>query len=150
MNSKLFLIIVTMTLQINAFAQISNKIEKEVSKQTISMLELCKQFHQNPELSFQEFETSKRMAAELRKAGFEVTENFGGNNVVGIFKNGEGPSLMLRTDMDALPVEEETGFEFASTKKVKNRMGMRLQLCMPVATTFICRFGLGQSEHWLN
>jgi len=104
-------------------AQISDKIEKEIKKQTASMTELCKMLHQNPELSMQEFETSKRMADELRKAGFEVTENFGGNNVVGIFKNGEGPVVMLRTDMDALPVEEKTGLEFASTKKVKNSNG---------------------------
>ena len=119
MNSKSVILLVVMIISKGAFAQISDKIEKEVSKQTISMLELCKQLHQNPELSLQEFETSKRMAAELRKAGFEVTENFGGNNVVGIFKNGKGPTVMLRTDMDALPVEEDTGFDFASTKTVK-------------------------------
>ena len=78
-----------------AFAQFSEKVENEIKKQTASMTELCKQLHQNPELSLQEFETSKRMAAELRKAGFEVTENFGGNNVVGILKNGEGPVIMF-------------------------------------------------------
>ena len=54
-----------------AFAQMSDKIEKEVNKQIVSMLELCKQLHQNPELSLQEFETSKRMAAELKKAGLD-------------------------------------------------------------------------------
>lgn len=106
-----------------ATAQISDKIEKEVKKQSVLMTELCKQLHQNPELSLQEFETSKRMAAELRKAGFEVTENFGGNNVVGVLRNGEGPVIMLRTDMDALPIEEKTGFDFASTKTAKNSDG---------------------------
>ena len=106
-----------------AFAQITDKIENEVKKQTVSMTELCKQLHQNPELSLQEFETSKRMAAELRKAGFEVTENFGGNNVVGVLRNGDGPVIMLRTDMDALPIEEKTGFDFASTKTAKNSNG---------------------------
>ena len=109
-----------MIISNGAFAQFSKKLENEIKKQTASMTELCKQLHQNPELSLQEFETSKRMAAELRKAGFEVTENFGGNNVVGILKNGEGPVIMLRTDMDALPIEEKTGFDFASTKTVKN------------------------------
>jgi amidohydrolase len=123
MTSKLIILFAAMTIQFNAFSQLSPKIENEVEKQTASMTELCKQLHQNPELSLQEFETSKRMAAELRKAGFEVTENFGGNNVVGILKNGEGPVIMLRTDMDALPIEEKTGFEFASTKIVKNMDG---------------------------
>ena len=123
MTSKLIILIAAMTIQFNAFSQLSPKIEDEVKKQTASMTELCKQLHQNPELSLQEFETSKRMAAELKKAGFEVTENFGGNNVVGILKNGEGPVIMLRTDMDALPIEEKTSFEFASTKIAKNMDG---------------------------
>ncbi|HKL34301.1 MAG TPA: amidohydrolase, partial [Tangfeifania sp.] len=79
--------------------------------------------HKNPELSFQEFETSKRMASELKKAGFEVTTNFGGNSVVGVLKNGDGPVIMLRTDMDALPVKEKTDLEFASTKMAENANG---------------------------
>ena len=112
-----------MIISNGAFAQIVTKMENEVKKQTASMTELCKQLHQNPELSLHEFETSKQMAAELRIAGFEVTENFGGNNVVGILKNGGGPVIMLRTDMDALPIEEKTGFDFASTKTAKNMDG---------------------------
>ena len=123
MTSKLIIIFTAMIIQLNTFSQLSDKLEIEVKKQTASMTELCKQLHQNPELSLQEFETSKRMAAELRKAGFEVTENFGGNNVVGILKNGEGPVVMLRTDMDALPIEEKTGLKFASTKTAKNSDG---------------------------
>jgi len=123
MTSKLLLTIAAMTIQFNVFSQLSAKMEDEIKRQTASMTELCKQLHQNPELSLQEFETSKRMASELRKAGFEVTENFGGNNVVGVLKNGEGSVIMLRTDMDALPVEEKTGFDFASVKKSKNSDG---------------------------
>ncbi len=106
-----------MTIQISAFAQSVDKIEAEATKQSKYAFELCKHLHQNPELSFQEFETSKRMASELEQLGFEVTRNFGGNSVVGIFRNGDGPTVMLRTDMDALPVEEKTGLDFASTKK---------------------------------
>ncbi|MBT7000722.1 MAG: amidohydrolase [Prolixibacteraceae bacterium] len=116
MTSKLFLILVAMSIQISAFAQIAEKINKEAQKQTAYSIKLCKHLHQNPELSFQEFETAKRMATELKNAGFEVTSNFGGNSVVGVFKNGEGPVIMLRTDMDALPIEEKTDFEFASIK----------------------------------
>ena len=123
MTSKLFLILVAMTVKISAFAQIAEKINNEVQKQIDYSLILCKHLHENPELSFQEFETSKRMAAELNQAGFEVTENFGGNNVIGVFKNGEGPVIMLRTDMDALPIEEKTDLEFASTKIAETKNG---------------------------
>jgi amidohydrolase len=123
MNSKIFFILIAMVIQNNAFAQNLEEIQKEARNQTAYALELCKHLHQNPELSFQEFESAKRMAAELRKAGFEVTEKVGGNNVVGVLKNGDGPVVMLRTDMDALPVQEKTGLEFASTKTVKDQNG---------------------------
>jgi amidohydrolase len=76
--------------------------------------ELYKHLHQNPELSLQEEKTSTRLAEELRNLGFEVTENIGGHGIVGILKNGEGPTLMIRTDMDALPLEEKTGLPYAS------------------------------------
>jgi len=105
-----------MSIQITAFTQLTSAIEKEAKKQTVYSLELCKYLHQNPELSFQEIETAKRMAKELNTIGFEVTENVGGNSVVGVFKNGEGPTVMLRTDMDALPIEEKTELPFASIK----------------------------------
>lgn len=107
----------------DSYAQQNKDFNTEAKKQTEYALQLCTYLHQNPELSFQEFETSKRMATELEKAGFEVTRNFGGNNVVGVLKNGNGPVIMLRTDMDALPVKEETGFEFASTKTAENTNG---------------------------
>lgn len=123
MNSRIFFILIAMVIQNNPFAQILEEIQKETRNQTGYALELYKHLHQNPELSFQEFESAKRMAAELRNAGFEVTEKVGGNNVVGVFKNGDGPVVMLRTDMDALPVQEKTGLEFASTKTAKNQNG---------------------------
>ncbi len=72
-------------------------------------------FHQNPELSFLENETAARMALELRAAGVEVTEGVGGTGVVGMLKNGEGPLILLRADMDGLPVPEKSGLEYAST-----------------------------------
>ena len=71
-------------------------------------------FHRNPELSTVEFETAKRMAEELRAAGFEVTEKVGGTGVVAMMKNGAGPLVMMRADMDGLPVEEKSGLENAS------------------------------------
>lgn len=71
-------------------------------------------FHRNPELSTVEFETAKRMAEELRNAGFDVTENVGGTGVVAILENGAGPLVMMRADMDGLPVEEKSGLANAS------------------------------------
>jgi hippurate hydrolase len=71
-------------------------------------------FHRNPELSLVETETAKRMASELRAAGFEVTEGVGGTGVVAILRNGDGPLVMMRADMDGLPVEEKNGLANAS------------------------------------
>jgi amidohydrolase len=79
--------------------------------------------HQNPELSFHEEKTAKRISAELRTAGFDVTENVGGHGLVGVLKNGPGPTVMLRTDLDALPLEEKTGLAYASKIKVVNDLG---------------------------
>ncbi|MBK6948672.1 MAG: amidohydrolase [Haliscomenobacter sp.] len=82
------------------------------------LLDFYKQLHQSPELSFQEKETSRKLAAELRKVGYEVTEGVGGYGIVGILKNGPGPTILYRTDMDALPMVEKTGLPYASAVKV--------------------------------
>jgi len=79
--------------------------------------------HQNPELSLHEERTAAKMAAELRSAGFEVTERVGGWGVVGVLRNGVGPTVMLRTDMDALPVREQTGLPHASKVVLQNESG---------------------------
>ena len=71
-------------------------------------------FHANPELSFLENRTAAKMAAELRAAGLEVTEGVGKTGVVGMLRNGDGPLILLRADMDGLPVEEKTGLAYAS------------------------------------
>src|SRR5687767_2572063 len=84
---------------------------------------LYKELHQNPELSLQEKETAQRMAKELKSLGFDVTENVGGFGVVGVFKNGPGPTVLIRTDIDGLPVKEETGKSYASRKSMKDREG---------------------------
>lgn len=72
-------------------------------------------FHENPELSFLENATAARMAQELRQAGVTVTEGVGGTGVVGMLENGEGPLILVRADMDGLPVVEKSGLEYAST-----------------------------------
>ena len=78
------------------------------------LADLFDHFHRNPELSTVEFETAKRMAQELRAAGFDVTEEVGGTGVVAMLENGPGPLVMMRADMDGLPVEEKSGLENAS------------------------------------
>src|SRR5579862_7830589 len=70
--------------------------------------------HRNPELAFQETQTSAKLAARLKELGFEVTTGVGGTGVVGLLKNGAGPTVMLRTELDALPVTEQTGLPFSS------------------------------------
>ncbi|NHK27093.1 amidohydrolase [Parvularcula flava] len=84
---------------------------------------LYKTLHANPELSFMEVETARRMAAEFRKLGFDVTEGVGKTGVVGVMRNGEGPVVTLRADMDGLPVTEQTGLAYASTATGENRFG---------------------------
>ena len=79
--------------------------------------------HQNPELYMQEKKTALRLAKELRDLGFEVTENFAIHGLVGVYRNGEGPVVLYRTDMDALPIKEETGLEYASTVKSTDENG---------------------------
>jgi len=84
---------------------------------------LYKHFHQNPELSHKEKETSARLAKELKDAGFEVTTGVGGYGVVGMLKNGDGPKIMVRTDLDALPVTEKTELVYASKVRVRDETG---------------------------
>jgi amidohydrolase len=79
--------------------------------------------HQTPELSLHEEKTAAKMAARLRALGFEVTERVGGWGVVGVLRNGKGPTVLVRTDMDALPIKEQTGLSYASTVTVKNDAG---------------------------
>ena len=80
-------------------------------------------FHRNPELSYLETETAKRMAAELKKAGAQVTMGVGGTGVVGVMRNGAGPTLLLRADMDGLPVKEASGLAYASVATQKGTDG---------------------------
>jgi hippurate hydrolase len=79
--------------------------------------------HQHPELSMKEQRTSAKMAEELRKAGYEVTTGVGGTGVVGVLRNGKGPTVLLRTELDALPIEEKTGLPYASTATGVNPQG---------------------------
>jgi amidohydrolase len=79
--------------------------------------------HQNPELSSHETQTAQKLAGRLRDLGYTVTEHVGGTGVVAVLKNGSGPTVMLRTELDALPVEEKTGLAYASKVRTKDDSG---------------------------
>src|SRR3954469_22536728 len=85
--------------------------------------ELYRDVHQHPELSHQETRTAGLVAGRLRDAGFEVHEGVGGTGVVGVLRNGDGPAVLLRADMDALPVREATGLPYASAVTATDAAG---------------------------
>src|SRR5882724_12845228 len=105
-----------------AFGQ-NSKIASEVDSIYPDAHALYLDLHQNPELSFHETQTAAKLADRLRKLGYEVTEGVGGTGVVAILKNGPGPTVMLRTELDALPVEEKTGLPYASKIHTKDDAG---------------------------
>jgi len=100
-----------------------DEIDRAIAENYPSLEVFYKDLHSHPELSLMEEKTSAKLAAELRSAGFAVTERFGGFGIVGVLANGPGPTVLVRTDMDALPVEEQTGLPYASTVRTKNLSG---------------------------
>jgi len=117
------MILIAWTSSFGQNNNINTKINNAVIKITEEVRNIYVDLHKNPELSLMEFETSRKMASALRELGFEVTTGIGGNGVVGVFRNGSGKTIMLRTDMDALPVKESTGLPFASTVVMKDANG---------------------------
>ncbi len=100
-------------------ALVAERVDAEVK----SLDSLYKHLHSNPELSYEEEQTAARLARELTALGFEVTGKIGGHGIVSIFKNGDGPTVMIRTDMDALPVTEKTDLPYASKIRTRDKEG---------------------------
>jgi len=98
-------------------------VKKLVTNEYPKLDALYKHFHSNPELSLHEEKTSAKLAAELGDAGFQVTHPVGGQGVVAVLRNGPGPTLLIRSDLDALPVTEQTGLSFASAVQTKDDKG---------------------------
>jgi amidohydrolase len=98
-------------------------VQSRLAQEYPSLLELYTHLHSHPELSFQEVQSAARVAEELRKAGCEVTTGVGKIGVVGVLRNGDGPTVLIRADMDALPVKEQTGLPYASTVMAKDAQG---------------------------
>jgi amidohydrolase len=96
-------------------ATASDSVLRALQDELDGLEAVYKDIHSHPELSLQERRTAGLAAERLKAAGFEVTESVGGTGVVGILTNGDGPTVMLRADMDALPVKEDTGLSYAST-----------------------------------
>ena len=101
----------------------ADEIRGIVAKEYPSLESLYKSIHTHPELSLAEENTSRRLAEELRAAGYKVTERVGGYGVVAVLENGPGKTLLVRTDLDALPVKEETGAPYASQVKGTDSTG---------------------------
>ena len=98
-------------------------LQSMAARELPSLVALYKELHANPELSLHEEQTASRIAKELRDAGLEVSEKVGGHGLVGVLKNGAGPVILVRTDLDALPVKEQTGAPYASTRIAKDDLG---------------------------
>lgn len=103
----------------------ANSSSKAVKAAMPELMTLYKHLHQNPELSSVEFNTAKKLATKARQLGFTVTEKVGGTGVVAVLKNGKGPTVLIRADMDALPVKEQTGLTFASTVTTTTEEGQQ-------------------------
>ena len=99
---------------------IKQRLEIFLAEEIDELVTFYKDIHSNPEISLEEKNTSKKLATELKNLGYKVTENFGGYGVVGILKNGSGPKILYRTDMDALPVQEKTELDYASKVTTTN------------------------------
>ena len=110
-------------INIQSGPQTNAAIKKWVDAKLDGLVSYYKHLHAHPELSLQEFKTAAAIGKEWQKAGYEVTLGVGRTGVVGVMKNGAGPTILIRGDMDALPVVEETGLDYASKVKVKGHDG---------------------------
>jgi hippurate hydrolase len=111
--------------------------------------------HRNPELSYHEEKTAAKIAEQLRKLGYEVTTEVGGTGVVGVFKNGAGPVVMLRAELDALPVPEKTGLAYASHAMTKDDRGVDVPVMHACGHDLHMAVGIGTAallvqnkDHW--
>jgi hippurate hydrolase len=135
MKNKLILIL-CLGLVTTASVQAQQSLDALVDRQITALVSTYKMLHAAPELSHHEEKTAGFLASQLRALGFTVTENVGkydqpalkGYGVVAVMKNGAGPTVLVRTDTDALPVEEKTGVPYASTVKMKNDAGQEVSV----------------------
>jgi amidohydrolase len=123
-----FVAIAVLVVTANVLAQVSGGTPIVPSSQQVNAIypeieKLYVDLHRNPELAFHEQRTAAELAERVKALGYEVTTGIGGTGIVALLKNGPGPTAMLRTELDALPIEEKTGLPFASTVRTKNAAG---------------------------
>ncbi len=118
-----FLASAVIVVTLHSGAALADDPRQWIDSHLDAVVSLYQHFHRNPELSLHEERTGQRVAAELKAAGYDVTSRVGGHGVVGLLKNGDGPCVMWRCDLDALPVTERTGLEYASTVRVRDDKG---------------------------
>ena len=119
MRAFLALLLIWTVLGSRLEAQPRAELERWLDEEIPTLLETYRRLHANPELSFEESETAAFLAEQLRGDDYAVTTGIGGHGVVGLLENGAGPTVMLRCDLDGLPVTEQTGLPYASTKQVE-------------------------------
>ena len=122
-NKTCFFFTTLLLITVNSFSQPFNQVKKLAAADSMRMVEIFKDLHQNPELGFMEVRTSGIIAKELKALGYEVITGVGKTGVVGILKNGDGPVVMYRADMDCNSVKEITGLPYSSTKTMKKDDG---------------------------
>jgi len=120
---KIYSFILVYLTTLLSFSVNADELKLSVQSDIPHLEKIYHHLHQTPELSKLEFKTAKFLAKELRSYGFKVTEGLAKTGLVAILKNGDGPTVMLRADTDALPVLEETGLAYASTATMKNESG---------------------------
>ena len=127
MTNKFGVALSALTL-LGSLSVAQDALTRTIERDYPSLEVLYHHLHANPELSFQETKTAARLVRELRDAGLEVTPHVGGHGFVALFRNGEGPTLMIRSDLDALPVEERTGLPYASTARATEQNGQEVSV----------------------
>ncbi len=127
-KSIVVILALTVTARCTEAAGPREVIQPLVERESPSLGKLYAHCHANPELSFREEKTAERLAQELRALGIEVTTKVGGHGIVGVLRNGAGPTLLIRTDLDALPVKEQTGLPYASTVRATNDLGVEVDV----------------------
>ena len=107
----------TLAQPVGVAERFGKEVDAQVERHYAGVESLYKDIHASPELAFEEVNTAKKLAKALRDLGFEVTEGVGKTGLVGLLRNGAGPTIMVRTELDALPMEEKTGLPYASKVK---------------------------------
>ena len=136
---RIYLVLAAALICVLSYGQSVEGIDDNITGNLEEHEMIYKHFHQYPELSFKEFKTAERLSAELEKLGFDITRNIGGNGFVGLLKNGPGPVIMIRTDLDALPLQEKTELPFASKVIMTDADGIEMPVNLLCSRPDPCR-----------